>query len=593
MTKDCGCDSAAEYAALTALDEDNDVTGPDPRGTKLRRWAGLVAPYAVPTGDKRRFRAGALSNRDLPLPVKWQREDVSGHQTSVTVATADGMGYFDEDHGDEGKFGPWRGPGVYAYGVMLDPDPAVMPRLAEDVAEANLLLDKKVLGPSVDLDAMEYEPFGDVAQYAADERPEIEVTKGRISAVTMVQIPAFAEARPFAISEVDADEYASGETSLVASGVYEHGGAFPVAADTAWDPLAWLGASCNYAGAALYSSGGRSLFPVASLVDGYLQLVPGAVADAISVMAFSADKVRLDEGTKAVIRERLEELAAACDLPNPPWAQAALVAAAATRDWRPAAGAFANPKFQELTPIRIEGNRVYGHLASWKGCHIGFKDRCVTAPRSRTDYAHFHVGEVETDAGPLPVGKITLGGGHADTRLGFQAAAEHYDDAGTAVAAVRAGEDRFGIWVSGVMLPGQEDRFATLPLYPLSGDWRRVGGSMEMVAALAVNTPGFPVPRVSEAAGRPYALVAAGVIGKAAEPDADDMPKGKGKKKRRRPWDDDEDDAYSVAEIVAEYRAQERRDAAATAAVATLGAEFARLDEARTREIALQAARAF
>jgi hypothetical protein len=38
---------------------------------------------------------------------------------------------------------------------------------------------------------------------------------------------------------------------------------------------------------------------------------------------------------------------------------------------------------------------------------------------------------------------------------------------------------------------------------PLSGDWRRIAGRLELVGALSVNTPGFPVPRVK-------ALVASG-----------------------------------------------------------------------------------
>jgi hypothetical protein len=139
----------------------------------------------------------------------------------------------------------------------------------------------------------------------------------------------------------------------------------------------------------------------------------------------------------------------------------------------------------------------------------------VKAQPSRSKYAHFHVGEIETDRGPLAVGKITLGGGHASTAPGitYQAAAEHYDDAGTAVAAVRAGEDKYGIWISGVALPGQEEKFATLPLFPLSGDWRTIGGHMEMIAALAVNTPGLPIVRLSERGGRVNAMVAAGIVG--------------------------------------------------------------------------------
>jgi hypothetical protein len=48
---------------------------------------------------------------------------------------------------------------------------------------------------------------------------------------------------------------------------------------------------------------------------------------------------------------------------------------------------------------------------------------------------------------------------------------------------------------------------------PLSGDWRDVrGDNLELIAALAVNSPGFPVPRVGVAAGIQVSLVAAAVV---------------------------------------------------------------------------------
>jgi hypothetical protein len=564
---DCDCDEKeAEFAALTtAPDTDEADPEPDPRGTKVRTWSGLLAPYGKPTGDKRRFRVDSLSSRELPLPIKWQRVDNQGHTTSVVVGRIDHLEYSSE--------------GVAGRGIIFTPDPEVLPRLAEDAAEAYHLLDQKVIGPSVDLDDMDYRELSPehVGELSAGERPEIEVTRGRISAATLVQIPAFAEARPFALGEMDADEYAAEqeEVSIVAAGVYQHG-SIPVAADTTWDPFTWMAFHAATEGACLYDGPEGRLFPVAQAVDGMLSLVPGAVADAISVMAFQSDRVKLGEGTKQVIRERLTELAALCDMPSPPWAtRAGLVASAGYPDWRPPAEAFANPQFKELTPVRIEGGRVYGHLASWRSCHIGFKDKCVTAPRSRSNYAHFHVGEIETDAGPLAVGKITLGGGHADTRLGFQAAAEHYDDAGTAVVAGRVGEDRFGIWFSGVPIPGQEDKAASLPLFPLSGDWRRVGGSMELVAALAVNTPGFAVPRVHEAAGRAYALVAAGVVGEFAEQEPEGARTTTG------------------ADLFAEFRAYRRADEIGQAAVRTLDEEFGHLDSLRRREETLQVAATF
>jgi hypothetical protein len=179
---------------------------------------------------------------------------------------------------------------------------------------------------------------------------------------------------------------------------------------------------------------------------------------------------------------------------------------------------FLDPKLDRPTPIRVEkvGDhlRYYGHVATWGVCHLGFPGKCVTAPRSRNRYAYFHVGSTETaDQGRIKTGKVTLGGGHADTRLGFQAALSHYDDAGSAVADVRAGEDTHGIWVSGVVRPGVDDRrLAELASAPLSGDWRHVGGALELVAALAVNTPGFPVVNVHRRGADDLALVAAGAL---------------------------------------------------------------------------------
>jgi hypothetical protein len=87
------------------------------------------------------------------------------------------------------------------------------------------------------------------------------------------------------------------------------------------------------------------------------------------------------------------------------------------------------------------------------------------------------------------------------------AAASHYDHTGTVAADVRAGEDEHGIWVAGALRPTLTDeQIRTFRAAPLSGDWRRIGGRLELVAALAVNTPGFPVPRT-----RARVLVASGV----------------------------------------------------------------------------------
>lgn len=174
---------------------------------------------------------------------------------------------------------------------------------------------------------------------------------------------------------------------------------------------------------------------------------------------------------------------------------------------------FNDPKLKSPTPLTITSNgQLYGHLAQWGTCHTGVGNSCVSPPKSITGYKYFKTGEVIcADGTSMSVGKITLGAGHADPQLGFIPAIEHYDSSATCAAIVNAGEDQYGIWVSGTLIPGVPDeKVAELRRSPLSGDWRRIGGNLELVAALAVNTPGFPIVR--EAEGKQMSLVAAGIV---------------------------------------------------------------------------------
>lgn len=179
------------------------------------------------------------------------------------------------------------------------------------------------------------------------------------------------------------------------------------------------------------------------------------------------------------------------------------------------ADAFANPNLSGPTALTVSTNRVYGHLATWGVCHIGIQDVCTTAPHSMANYAYFRTGVVETDSGPVAVGQITMKTGHAQIGQSARAAAAHYDNTGSVVADVAAGEDAYGIWVAGVLRPGVSDAdIDELQAAALSGDWRDIGGNLELVAALAVNVPGFPIPRIGLAAsaGVTTSLVAAGVV---------------------------------------------------------------------------------
>lgn len=192
-----------------------------------------------------------------------------------------------------------------------------------------------------------------------------------------------------------------------------------------------------------------------------------------------------------------------------PVTENSLIAAAAPV--HPPKAWFANPKLTEPTPVTVDSKgRIYGHVATWDVCHIANPygtNECVSAPHSDTDYAYFHTGSVETKEGDtLGVGRITMDTKHAEANARHAAASDHYDHTGTAAADVRAGEDDFGIWISGAIRPGvSAAQVRTLRASPLSGDWRMIGGNLEMVAALAVNVPGFPIPR-------PKGLVASGAV---------------------------------------------------------------------------------
>lgn len=455
----------------------------DAVSTGTGSWKGLLAPIGKPTGDGRMFGPGSLTNRELPLPLRFQRSDGQGHGGSIVVGRILKIEYTDD--------------GVHGEGDWLDED------ITPEVREAKEWSRQKVIGPSVDLDdaVLERVPVdataaGEEAAAAADcgcdqahavaelaDQPMITlVTQGRVSGATLVQIPAFAECAALELSD---------DTPALAASGY-----------TAGDPVAVLdddGVDHGY---------------YVTTVDGWVTLVrDNGTVDTVEASRISRPEPDEAQAWDDALLDGEADTLVASGPFTPP------------QDW------FADPGLDEPTPLTITPQgRVYGHLAQWGSCHIGLPG-CVTPPRSHASYAYFHTGEVQTDAGPVDVGKITLGTGHADPNAGFRAAADHYDHTGACVAIVRAGEDDHGVWVAGALTAGcDDDKAAELRRSPLSGDWRRIGSGLELVAALAVNVPGFPVPRTRVASGRPLSLVAAGSLSpqareKAAEKGAA-MPDG-------------------------------------------------------------------
>ena len=173
---------------------------------------------------------------------------------------------------------------------------------------------------------------------------------------------------------------------------------------------------------------------------------------------------------------------------------------------------FENPKLDGPTPLTVtDEGRVFGHIAAWHVDHIGLAFG-TKPPRSKSQYSYFHTGIIRTEEGTdVPVGQLTLAGGHAPLEASAKSAAKHYDDTASAFADVHAGEDQHGIWVSGALRPSIDAyQVRAIRASAPSGDWRPIQGALELVAVCQVNVPGFPIARARVASGEVMALVAAG-----------------------------------------------------------------------------------
>lgn len=268
-------------------------------------------------------------------------------------------------------------------------------------------------------------------------------------------------------------------------------------------------------------------------IDGYVVVDEGAPDDMIMVMTGAeirtATKVAVPAFRDAEIAivdawstsaaaapaDDAEPAATEGETPAPDAIVAAAAPVAPPRAW------FSDPKLDGPTPLTITADgRVFGHAATFDQCHVASpagEGICVLAPHSKSAYSRFHLGSLLTDDGEtISVGKITMGTGHAGPGLRAPAASAHYDNTGSAVADVRAGEDKFGIWISGALRPSATDeQVRALRASPISGDWRKVDGNLELVAALAVNVPGFPViprPAGLVASGELESLIASGIV---------------------------------------------------------------------------------
>lgn len=160
-----------------------------------------------------------------------------------------------------------------------------------------------------------------------------------------------------------------------------------------------------------------------------------------------------------------------------------------------------------VIPLTVtDEGQVYGHIARAGQCHIGYANVCVTPPTSASEYAGFRTGQVVTAEGEsVPTGALTVNCDHALARMRAPEARDHYAHAGLAWADVRVTDSPFGPWAAGALRPDvNEAQLRVLRACSLSGDWRELDGELDLVAALAVNVPGFPIARRALAASGLY-----------------------------------------------------------------------------------------
>lgn len=489
-------------------------------------WFGILTVEGLPSGDKRMFREGSLRSRPLPLPLTWQKTSASGHDGNVTVAMIEKV---------------WRaGNFVWGSGHFL--------QTVEADEVMALIASFGRYGVSIDAD--------DLDEFAVEVHDDglVEFTDARHCSACIVSIPAFAEAQ-VAIGEYS-DEFAggwgapsqpipnmdeveeecenidpeTGECLDEVEEVEEPDFALTAAAGTEDGP-GWLTNPVDTDRLRDYWVRGEGAAKIAWGTPGDFNRCRLNLAKYVKpqyLSGYCANRHKDALGIWPGEHLAGEAMTASAAVEISEVEVAPYLVAAGPKKGLPLAW-FQNPGLEGPTALTVtEDGQIFGHLAIFGTCHIGFDGVCTDVPKSATDYAYFRTGMVRTADGDVYTGNISMGGGHAGHGLKWRAAAEHYDSTSSVIADVACGDDEHGVWVAGAVRAGVTDEQIAelLASGGLSGDWREVrrgSNELELVAALAVNVGGFPVPRMQIAAsgGHVTALVAAGVITQDDDPVTD------------------------------------------------------------------------
>lgn len=469
-----------------------------------------LAVEGMETADGRYIEPGALEVRTPPLSVFAQTVNTgqgghSGAEISGNLTEAwriPGPEFVSRQTGEPLPKGTyvWQGRG----------------EVDTNTTGGKLFWRKYLRGNSVDLS--EVDAYDDVTFEDEAEHHRVVVTKGFINATTLCAIPAF----PDAYGEIEGEE--GGYSAAMAARELELDAKYPKTLEglqaflrdrgiqpvVASVSIPELGDACS---PCLAEELGTLPPTLAKNAAKKKAAAKGSKADdAEDAKDGGADEdTEGDDGKPAFLKKiKAKTASGGPDLPPVEW--------------------FTDPGLDGPTPLQIdpESGRIFGHIATWGTCHIGISKRCTPPPRSKSDYAYFNVGALraveeipnatletmERKVRTVGVGHLTMNTGHASLSASMAETMAHYDNTGTVAADVAAGEDRYGIWVAGRLRPElSETDLHRLMAAPPSGDWRSRDGALELVGVLAVNVPGYPVPRARVASGAPetpFALVAAG-----------------------------------------------------------------------------------
>lgn len=480
-------------------------------------WTGIIALEGTMTGDKRYMESGSLRWENLPIPFAYQPEDLPGHEGAVPVGLVHAIERIDDGSGL-----------LMASGIIDRTVPGGWQAI--DLIRTGILT-----GVSVDLDEVQAERYEQAGTFTDNSGNTVEHEEltwryhgALIRSLTGVRVPAFKGASISLIEDPEPeDNTGSAIAEIINDGDWSTG-TLAAEIDQATESLGEFSpitAVANSEGLPQY---------IQNIADKLLEL--GMPEDASIVAAVNIVKrwarkglIRANGGpqvsektaTEAAVAVAQWEAKRAANVAATLQASAAPEAPGIEAPVAPPSEWFDPPTFSAVTPLTItDDGRVFGHLAAWDTCHTAHKDMCVSPPTSASNYAYFHVGAVNTcDGEEVAVGRITLDTGHANTNASAARTLAHYENTGAAVADVRAGEDAFGIYVVGALRPGLTAQdIRKLRSAPLSGDWRTIRNNLELVAALAVNVPGFPIPRTQAfvASGAVQSLVASGAVAQTA-----------------------------------------------------------------------------